>query len=299
MSLRGTGLEFRAGGTLILDGVDCTVPAGSVTGLLGPNGAGKTSLLQLLAAVAAPQAGTVLLDGADLHRLPRRERARRLAFVEQSAATDLPLTVLDVVLLGRMPYRSLLAGTGSEDLRVAGRSLGSVGMEAFAGRRYSTLSGGERQRVQLAKALAQEPEVLLLDEPTNHLDVSAQLSTMDLVRNLAAEGVGALAALHDINIAAAYCDHLIVLHRGRVAAAGPPGDVLTPALIRRIYGVDAVVLDHPLTGRPLVAFSPLPEAAAPAPSISAPERTASSSDPAPRPASADSAPREPSASPAS
>lgn len=280
MSLCGTGLEYRAGGTLILDGVHCTVPAGSVTGLLGPNGAGKTSLLRLLAGVAAPQAGTVLLDGTDLHRLPRRERARRLAFVEQSAATDLPLTVLDAVLLGRMPYRSLLAGTGQQDLHVARRSLGAVGMEAFAGRRYSTLSGGERQRVQLAKALAQEPAVLLLDEPTNHLDVNAQLSTMDLVRKLAAAGVGVLAALHDINIAAACCDRLIVLHRGRVAAAGPTADVLDPALIRRVYGVDAVVLDHPLTGRPLVAFSPLPEES-------------------PMAASADSAPRGRSASPAS
>ena len=280
MSLCGTGLEYQAGGTLILDRVDCTVPAGSVTGLLGPNGAGKTSLLRLLAGVAAPQAGTVLLDGTDLHRLPRRERARRLAFVEQSAGTDLPLTVLDAVLLGRMPYRSLLAGTGREDLCVARRSLGSVGMEAFAGRRYSTLSGGERQRVQLAKALAQQPEVLLLDEPTNHLDVNAQLSTMDLVRKLAAAGVGVLAALHDINIAAACCDRLIVLHQGRVAAAGSTADVLDPALIRRVYGVDAVVLDHPLTGRPLVAFSPLPEES-------------------PMAASADSAPRGRSASPAS
>jgi len=298
MNLRGVGLEYRAGGTLILDGVDCPVPAGSVTGLLGPNGAGKTSLLQLLAAVAAPHAGTVLLDGASLHALPRKERARRLAFVEQSAATDLPLTVLDVVLLGRMPYRSMLAGTGGEDLRIARRSLGAVGLEAFAGRRYSTLSGGERQRVQLAKALAQEPEVLLLDEPTNHLDVNAQLSTMELVRNLAAGGVGMLAALHDINLAASYCDRVIVLHQGRVAAAGPTAEVLVPALIRRVYGVDSVVLDHPLTGRPLVAFGPLPEAPPSAPSLSSPARGASSSDPAPRNASAGSAPREPSASPA-
>ncbi|MGF9660466.1 ABC transporter ATP-binding protein [Arthrobacter crystallopoietes] len=298
MNLRGVGLEYRAGGTLILDGVDCPVPAGSVTGLLGPNGAGKTSLLQLLAAVAVPHAGTVLLDGASLHALPRKERARRLAFVEQSAATDLPLTVLDVVLLGRMPYRSVLAGTGGEDLHTARRSLEAVGLEDFAGRRYSTLSGGERQRVQLAKALAQEPEVLLLDEPTNHLDVNAQLSTMELVRDLAAGGVGVLAALHDINLAAAYCDRVIVLHQGRVAAAGPTAEVLVPALIRRVYGVEAVVLDHPLTGRPLVAFGPLPEAPASAPSLSDPAHGASSSDPAPRNASADPAPREPSASPA-
>ncbi|NMR28571.1 ABC transporter ATP-binding protein [Crystallibacter degradans] len=256
VSLQGLGLGFRAGGKLILDGVDCHVPAGTVTGLLGPNGAGKSSLLQLLGAVAVPHAGSVQLAGSNLHALRRKERARQLSLVEQSADTDLPLTVLDVVLLGRLPYRSLLAGTSDEDLGVARRSLTAVGLDCFTERRYSTLSGGERQRVQLAKALAQEPDVLLLDEPTNHLDINAQLATMELVRNLAAGGAAVLAALHDINIAAAYCDQVIVLQEGKVAAAGPTSEVLTPDLIRRVYGVDAVVLEHPLTGRPLVAFSP-------------------------------------------
>lgn len=261
VSLQGLGLGYRAGGRLILDGVDCHVPSKTVTGLLGPNGAGKSSLLQLLGAVAEPHAGSVQLAGSNLHALRRKERARQLAFVEQSADTDLPLTVLDVVLLGRLPYRSLLAGTSDEDLGVARRSLTAVGLGGFTERRYGTLSGGERQRVQLAKALAQEPKVLLLDEPTNHLDVNAQLATMELVRNLAAGGVAVLAALHDINIAAAYCDRLIVLQEGKVAAAGPTTQVLTPGLIRRVYGVEAVVLEHPLTGTPLVALSPLPDAA--------------------------------------
>ncbi len=260
VSLQGLGLGYRAGDKVILDGVDCHVPAGTVTGLLGPNGAGKSSLLQLLGAVAVPHTGSVQLAGSNLHAMRRKERARELAFVEQSADTDLPLTVLDVVLLGRLPYRSLLAGTSDEDLGVARRSLTAVGLDGFTARRYGTLSGGERQRVQLAKALAQEPEVLLLDEPTNHLDVNAQLATMELVRNLAADGVAVLAALHDMNIAAAYCDQVIVLQEGKVAAAGPTTQVLTPGLIRRVYGVDAVVLEHPLTGRPLVAFSPLPDA---------------------------------------
>ncbi|AUI53388.1 iron ABC transporter ATP-binding protein [Arthrobacter crystallopoietes] len=258
--MQGLGLGYQAGGKLILGGVDCHVPAGTVTGLLGPNGAGKSSLLQLLGAVAVPHTGSVQLNGSNLHALRRKERARRLAFVEQSADTDLPLTVLDVVLLGRLPYRSLLAGTSDEDLGVARRSLTAVGLDSFTRRQYATLSGGERQRVQLAKALAQEPEVLLLDEPTNHLDVNAQLASMELVRNLAAGGVAVLAALHDINIAAAYCDQVIVLQEGKVEAAGPTIDVLTPDLIRRVYGVDAVVLEHPLTGRPLVALSPLPDA---------------------------------------
>lgn len=259
-SLQGFGLGYGAGGALILDGVDCAVPAGAVTGLLGPNGAGKSSLLQLLAAVAAPDSGAVLLDGASLHSMPRKERARRVAFVEQSAATELPLTALDVVLLGRLPYRSAFGGSSDEDRHIAGQCLTAAGLAGFGPRRYATLSGGERQRVQLAKALAQDPGVLLLDEPTNHLDVNAQLATMDLVAGLAAGGLAVLAALHDLNLAAAYCDHVIVLHHGAVAAAGPTAEVLTPELIRTVYGVDAVVLEHPATGRPLVAVSPLPAA---------------------------------------
>jgi iron complex transport system ATP-binding protein len=259
-SLQGFGLGYQAGGTLILDGVDCAVPAGAVTGLLGPNGAGKSSLLQLLAAVAVPDSGTVLLDGGGLHSLPRKERARRVAFVEQSAATEQPLSVLEVVLLGRLPYRSVFGGSTDEDRHVAGRCLDAAGMAGFGTRRYATLSGGERQRVQLAKALAQDPGVLLLDEPTNHLDVNAQLAMMELVAGLAEGGMAVLAALHDLNLAAAYCDHVIVLHRGTVAAAGPTAAVLTPELIRKVYGVEAVVLEHPATGRPLVAVSPLPAA---------------------------------------
>jgi iron complex transport system ATP-binding protein len=259
-SLQGFGLGYKAGGALILDDVDCSVPAGAVTGLLGPNGAGKSSLLQLLAAVAAPDSGAVLLDGTGLHSLPRKVRARRVAFVEQTAATELPLSVLDVVLLGRLPHRSVFGGSTDEDRHIAGQCLDAVGLAGFGTRRYATLSGGERQRVQLAKALAQDPGVLLLDEPTNHLDVNAQLAVMDLIADLADDGMTVLAALHDLNLAAAYCDHVIVLHHGTVAAAGPTAAVLTPDLIRNVYGVDAVVLEHPATGRPLVAVSPLPAA---------------------------------------
>jgi macrolide transport system ATP-binding/permease protein len=236
------------------------ISAGSRLLVSGPNGAGKSSLLQLLAAVAVPDSGTVLLDGGGLHSLPRKERARRVAFVEQSAATEQPLSVLEVVLLGRLPYRSVFGGSTDEDRHIAGRCLDAAGMAGFGTRRYATLSGGERQRVQLAKALAQDPGVLLLDEPTNHLDVNAQLAMMELVAGLAEGGMAVLAALHDLNLAAAYCDHVIVLHRGTVAAAGPTAAVLTPELIRKVYGVEAVVLEHPATGRPLVAVSPLPAA---------------------------------------
>lgn len=253
------GLEARrvswsVDGRLVLDGVDCTAPAGAVSGLLGPNGAGKSSLLRLLAGVRAPDGGTVALAGDDLLGLPRRTRATAVALVEQEAATELPLSVLDAVLLGRIPHRPLLAGEGAHDRDVARAVLDRVGLAAFADRPLATLSGGERQRVHLARALAQEPRLLLLDEPTNHLDVAARLGTLATLRGLAADGVTVLAALHDLTLAASACDHVVLLAAGRVVAAGDVRDVLVPDVVEPVYGVRCEVLTHPRTGRPVLTF---------------------------------------------
>lgn len=254
-TLEVTGATWSVGETLIIDGIDCTVPAGAVTGLLGPNGSGKSSLLRGLAGVQRLDDGRATYGSADLLRMPRRERARRLAFVEQDAAPDRPVTVLDAVLLGRIPHRSVLAGDSAHDRALAREVLGRVGLAALADRQVATLSGGERQRVHLARALAQEPTLLLLDEPTNHLDVGAQLSLLALLAELAADGVTVLTALHDLNLAAAACDHLVLLSGGRVVAAGPVHDVLTAERVHEVYGVRCDVLVHPRTGRPLLALS--------------------------------------------
>jgi len=257
MDLSARDVRWSAGGHLIIGGVSVEVPEGSVTGLLGPNGAGKSSLLRLLAGVASPEGGVVLADGSDVHRLGRRERARQLALLEQETHPSVPLTVLDVVLLGRIPHRSgwalPRAGEDALDEEIARACLSTVGLAGFEGREFSTLSGGERQRVQVARALAQQPRLLLLDEPTNHLDVAAQLSLLALVRGL---GLTTVAALHDLNLAASWCDHVVVLDGGLVVAAGRPEDVLTPELIGTVYGVHAHVLAHPGSGRPLIAFDP-------------------------------------------
>jgi iron complex transport system ATP-binding protein len=190
--------------------------------------------------------------------MPRRRRARTLALVEQDATTDLPVTVLDAVLLGRTPHRGMLAGPSDADRLVARGALERAGALHLADRDISTLSGGERQRVHMARALAQEPRVLLLDEPTNHLDVGAQLATMRLVRSLAADGVTVLAALHDLSLAAATCDHVVLLapgsDGGHVAAAGPVEQVLVPDVVDPVYGVRTTVLRHPRTGRPVLTF---------------------------------------------
>ena len=254
-TLDAVKLEVRLGGKLVVDGVDCTVPAGAFSALVGPNGAGKSTLLRALAGVVPVRTGTVLWEGKDLLRRPRRERARIAALAEQESATDAPLTVRDVVALGTMPHRSLLGfGSNDDDAEVAA-ALQTAGVPELADRMFSELSGGQRQRVQLARALAQRPQLLLLDEPTNHLDPHAQLTTLRLLRELAGGGIAVVAALHDLTHAAAHCDHVIVLSRGTVVAAGDPRTVLTAELIREVYGVQAHVLVHPATGRPLIALS--------------------------------------------
>lgn len=255
--LRTHGVSFGRNGRMLVDDIDCTVAAGSLTALVGPNGAGKSTLLHLIASVEAPTSGTVKLGGADINRMRRRARAQFAALVEQQGETELDLSARDVVLLGRTPHVSVLGGPRAEDIEIALAALHRVGADSLSLRRFHELSGGERQRVLLARALAQEPTLLLLDEPTNHLDIRAQLHTLSLLRSLADEGMAVLAALHDLTLAARYADRVIVVDRGRVVAAGAPSETLTPELIQLVYGVRADVIPHPLDGTPLIAFSAL------------------------------------------
>ncbi|MEO8093566.1 MAG: ABC transporter ATP-binding protein [Pseudolysinimonas sp.] len=260
MSAQGlvaAGVTVRVGGVTLVDDASFDAPSGTVTALLGPNGAGKSTLLRAVAGIDRPPSGTVSFDGEDLLALPRRERARRLAFVEQESATELPLTVRAVVGLGRSPHESLL-GARDQDAAVAiDDALETAGVAGFANRDITSLSGGERQRVMLARALAQRPRVLLLDEPTNHLDVAAQLEVLDVLRTLAASGVTVLAALHDLTLAAAHADAVVVMSHGRVVANGPTAQILTPELLREVYRVEGRWIDNPLTGTPLLAVKRL------------------------------------------
>ena len=265
-ALHADRVRFTRGRRLIIDDVDCTVPGSSVGALLGPNGAGKSTLLHLVAGVERADAGTARLGVRDLAALRRRDRARVIALAEQEVQDVPGLRVAEVVALGRTPYLGAFAGPGDLDRAVVRRCLEDADLVELADREYDTLSGGERQRVNLARALAQEPELLLLDEPTNHLDVRAQLTMLGLLRELAHGGLTVLAALHDLSLAAGYADHVIVLASGRVAAAGEPRRVLTPGLIRDVWGVEAQVLEHPSTGRPLIAYSEVS-------GVQAPDRT--------------------------
>ncbi len=255
MSLRLSGLRWSAGGTPVLDGLTATAPGGRLTGVLGPNGAGKSSLLRVVAGVLAPDAGAVALDGTDLLSQPRRERARRVALVEQEATSTMPLTVRDAVELGRTPHLARWGGLTPADTLVVDAALASAGVAQLADRPLATLSGGERQRAHLARALAQEPRLLLLDEPTNHLDARARLELLRLLERLVAADVTVVAALHDLNLAAAACDHVVLVDAGRVVAEGPVAEVLVPAVLEPVYRVRFDLLTHPRTGRPVLTAS--------------------------------------------
>ncbi|MFV8050808.1 ABC transporter ATP-binding protein [Mycobacterium sp. 48b] len=236
MTLRAVEVCWTRAGRAVLDGVTVDPAPGSTLGLLGPNGSGKSSLLRLLAGIDRPDSGTVQLDGRELHTMSRRAVARRVAVVGQHADTDLDIAVRDVVRLGRIPHGSVF-GSGDDTSAVAA-ALAATGLAGMADRLWHTLSGGERQRVQIARALAQEPSELLLDEPTNHLDIGHQLEILALIRTL---DVTSVVALHDLNLAAMFCDHVVMLSAGTVVATGSPAEVLTEDLVAHVYGVQCRV----------------------------------------------------------
>ena len=222
-------------------------------GLLGPNGSGKTTLLKSIYRVLKPSSGIVLMDGTDMKAMTYRESARRMGVVSQFNNLSFDFTAMEMVLMGRSPHKRALDRDTEEDYRIAEDALRRVDMLDFRDRSFLTLSGGEKQRIILARALAQQVEMLILDEPTNHLDIKYQIQIMDVVKSL---GVGVLAALHDLNLTLMYCDYVYVLKNGSVVAEGPTEDVITEALIRRVYEVDCSVQRHPKTGKLHVVFFP-------------------------------------------
>lgn len=240
-------------GRRLVDAVSLAVSAGETVGLVGPNGSGKTTLLRCVYGALKPTGGRVLLDGDDLADAGVKARARRIATVPQDGQTGFELTVRQIVAMGRSPHKRFWEGDTAADEDLVRDALERVGAAALAGRAFARLSGGERQRVLTARALVQEPAVLVLDEPTNHLDIRYQLEILGLVRGL---GTANLLALHDLTLAAYYCDRLYVLDAGRVVASGPPGDVLTGELLAKVYGVAAEVAVHPATGAPTVTYLP-------------------------------------------
>ncbi|MEZ2133037.1 MULTISPECIES: ABC transporter ATP-binding protein [unclassified Sinorhizobium] len=246
MSISIEDVRWDAGGAMIVNGVTLEIASGRTLGLLGPNGSGKSSLLRLICRLRQVKSGVIRLGDVDIARIARIDIARRVALVEQQATTDAEITVSDVVRLGRTPHRGAFSPWDLADESAVRAALEQVGMTDKATRLWRTLSGGERQRAHIARALAQTPSELLLDEPTNHLDIQHQLELLDLVTKLP---VTSVIALHDLNLAAMFCDSLAVLQGGRVVAAGRPEAVLTEDLIRDVFGVRAHIEKSAVHGR--------------------------------------------------
>ncbi len=246
MMLTVQNIEFGyPGRDRTLTGVSLEARGGEVLGLLGPNGSGKSTLIRLMCGALRPQAGDVLLNNAPVHALRPRALARALSLVPQSATPPEGFTALDVVLMGRHAYIPRLGRESGRDIEIAREAMRRTGVEAHSEREARSLSGGEWQRVLIARALAQEAGVLLLDEPVANLDIRYQLEILRLLRTLAGEGRAVVLVMHDIDLAARFCDRLAVLSRGRLRADGAPADVLTPALLSEVYGVSGAVKRDP------------------------------------------------------
>jgi iron complex transport system ATP-binding protein len=247
VSLEVTGLSVDIGRRRIVDDVDISVPDRHFVGLLGPNGSGKSTILKAIYRVRRPASGRVLLDGSDLLAMPPRVAARRVAVVAQETTVEFDFTVFEMVMIGRTPHKKAFERDDDADRAAAIQAIERVGCEHLVSRSFNTLSGGEKQRVLIARALTQGADHLILDEPTNHLDVRYQIEVLELVAGL---NVTVLAALHDLSLAALFCNTVYLLTDGRIIAGGPAGTVITAETVRHAYGADVLIVDHPETGTP-------------------------------------------------
>lgn len=245
-------LSVSFGDAPVVSGVDLSVERGSLVGLVGPNGAGKTTVLRAIKGTLSPDTGTVRLGGDPTAALSARETGRRVASVPQETALGFDFRVRQIVEMGRTPHLGRFDGHGPDDGRAVREAMADASVAQFADRSITEISGGERQRVLLARALAQETPSLLLDEPTASLDVTHAVRTLELVRDLVDDGRAALAAIHDLDMAARYCDTIVVLANGGVHAVGPPEAVLTETALRAAFDAEAFVGENPATGSPTV-----------------------------------------------
>ncbi|WP_414574895.1 ABC transporter ATP-binding protein [Anabaena sp. CCY 9402-a] len=251
MRLVVENLSCRIEKTPILRDINLEVASGEFVGLIGPNGSGKSSLLRCIYRVLKPDTGRITLNGQDIWQLSPREMAQQTAVVLQETPTEFDFTVEEMVWMGRNPHQGMFERETAKDRDIVREALYQVGMLEFCERSFVSLSGGEKQRVLVARALAQQAQFLILDEPTNHLDIRYQLELLELVKGL---GVTTIAALHDLNLAASYCDRIYVVDKGTIRSAGLPKELLQPALIREVFGVGSKVEHDPSNDKLRISF---------------------------------------------
>lgn len=253
MRLKVEGLTYSYGEKEAADHVSLQVDEGEFVGLIGPNGSGKSTVLKSIYRGLTPDSGTIDLDGENLLTMPYKKSARKLAVVGQENEVPFDFLVEEIVAMGRSPHKKLFDIDNAHDKEMVYHALEHLGMEKMAKRNYLHLSGGEKQRVIIARAIAQESDFFILDEPTNHLDISYQMQIFDFIKRL---NVTVLSAIHDLNMAALYCDRIYVLKDGKIVLKGTPEEVLTPENIYDVYGVRSSVAKHPITGRMAITFLP-------------------------------------------
>ncbi len=244
-------LSWHADGKVILDDISFSVEQGSFTGILGPNGAGKSSLLRCLYRFVKPDSGYVSLHQDDIWEISANDYAQQIAVVLQESPSHFNLTVFDVVALGLIPHKGLFTRAQVNDRDKINRAIAQVGLADKAGQSFEHLSGGEKQRALIARAIVQSPSVLIMDEPTSHLDVRYQIQVMELAKSL---GITVIASFHDLNLASAMCDNLLVLDKGKLISEGSPKMVLTSKMLSDVFGVCAQVTEHPQHNVPHITY---------------------------------------------
>ncbi|MEL7636004.1 MULTISPECIES: ABC transporter ATP-binding protein [Sporomusa] len=255
MELALKNINVELGKQHIIRDISLDVQTGDFVGIIGPNGSGKSTLLRTVYRVLTPASGTILLDGQDLRNVKFADSAKKVGVVGQFNHLEFDFTVMDMVMMGRTPHKRMLAADTFTDYEIALEAVRKVGMEPYVDRSFASLSGGEKQRIILARALAQQPQILVLDEPTNHLDIKYQLQLLATVKSL---GIGVLAALHDLSLAAMYCTKLYVLKDGEIVVSGPPNKILTPELVRTVYEIGCDIRENPDNGYLTITYYPEP-----------------------------------------
>lgn len=253
MKLLAENLTFSHGAQNVIEDISLHVAKGEFIGIIGPNGSGKSTVLKTIYRALTPKAGMSFLDGENVGDMSRRKTAQKIGVLGQENNISFDFNVEEMVAMGRSPYKGFFARDTKEDQKIIDSALSKMGIENMAKINYTNLSGGEKQRVLIARVLAQETNFLILDEPTNHLDISYQLQVFDSIREL---GVTVLAAIHDLNLAALYCDRIYVIHKGRLYKSGEPKDILTKETLLEVFGVYADIAIHPITNKPSITYLP-------------------------------------------
>jgi iron complex transport system ATP-binding protein len=244
-------------GKTVISGISFSTREGEFLGIIGPNGAGKSTLLKTMSRVLRPSSGSVKMGLRDIFSMPVKEFARSVAFVSSDPSIVFPFTGLDVIMMGRFPHLRMFASESRQDIEAVDRAVEAADCAGIISRPIDNMSAGERQRILIAKALAQEPEVIVLDEPTSHLDISHQVQVLDILKDLSVKKrISIIAVLHDLNLAAEYCDRLLLMDNGAIVSSGAPSDVLDYATIEKVYKTVVVIRENPVSGKPFVLLAP-------------------------------------------